>query len=432
MNFVKTNLYLIISGVVVLLAIGCYFWPIGAWKEALQADMNARISKVSEAKTLATGSIEIFPGGKKIVGPIQPNVIEARNQAQAYMKDQASRIAGQAADQNQANRAVRKGARVLPLLGGKELPGYLPEFAQGTDAHDYKDWYLKVTSNWPVLLAGTDQVAAAPTGTEVGAALDADLRARSATPTVGRGGPTSDFMSGAGLDTKKKVDFTRDFVSKRAASIRMYVTADSFDREAWAGGTGAPNETQIFESLVKCWLQQDVVNAIDAVNRDGQKNPNKDVGQSGIKRLEWIKVGVDATGGGLFQTGSGGGGAAARGLGGGAGAAATAEPSRSMTGRVSTNDYDVVVMTVSMVVDPAKLNAFIDQLYRQNNAYTVLNVKQTTVDPFQAVSEGYLYGETQCIHVEVQVEALLFRKWTSPLMPESIRTQLGVPAVASK
>jgi hypothetical protein len=432
MKFVKTNLYLIICGVVVALAVGSVFWPFGSWQEDLRADMTARIGKVQEIKTIEQQKTEVIPGGKTIVGPIQPNVITARKEAQEYMKSQASSIADLASGQNQANRAVLKGNRVIPMLGGKELPGYLPELAAGTDAHDYKEWYVKVTTAWAALLAGTDQiVAAAPTTTEVNAAMEADAKARAAAAPTYRGSQTPEYLAAAGIDTAKRLEFLRKFVSTRAAAIRMYVTVDNFDREAWAAGTGAPVDTQIFESLVKCWLQQDVVNAIDAVNRDAQGNPTRDVGQSGIKRLEWIKVGGGESGtSGLFLTSGSAG--PTMGPGAGPGAAALASAAKTMTGRVSNDLYDVVVMNVAMVVDPAKLNAFFDQLYRQNNAYTVLNVKQTTVDPFQAASDGYLYGQTQCIHVEVQVEALLFRKWTAPIMPAATRAQLGVPAVAAK
>jgi hypothetical protein len=432
MKFVKTNLYLIICGVAVALAVGSVFWPLGSWQEDLRAQMTTRIGKVQEVRTIEQQKTEVIPGGKVIVGPIQQNVLDARKDAQDYMRSQAGNIADLASDQNKANRAVLKGNRVIPLLGGKEQPGYLPEVASGTDAHDYKDVYLKVTAGWPVLLAGTDkEVAAAPTATEVTAALDADAKARVAATPSRWGAQTPEFLAAANMDTAKKIEFTRNYISKRAASIRMYVTADNFDREAWAAGTGAPVDTQIFESLVKCWLQQDLVNAIDAVNRDSQGNPTRDVGQSGIKRLEWIKVGGgDSGGGGLFLTSGPAG--PAMGVGPGPGAAAQASVAKTMTGRTSTDLYDVVILNVAMVVDPAKLNAFFDQLYRQNNAYTVLNVKQTTVDPFQAASEGYLYGQTQCIRVEVQIEALLFRKWTAPIMPASIRTQLGVPAVAAK
>ncbi len=110
----------------------------------------------------------------------------------------------------------------------------------------------------------------------------------------------------------------------------------------------------------------------------------------------------------------------------------TTDLSRSMTGRASGADYDVVLMQISMDIDPSYLNKFIDQLYRRNMGYTVLSIKSRTIDPLDRASNGYIYGETQVAEVELLVEGLLFRNWTQPIMPDATRTQLGIPPDAKK
>ncbi len=98
-----------------------------------------------------------------------------------------------------------------------------------------------------------------------------------------------------------------------------------------------------------------------------------------------------------------------------------------MTGRTSNAQYDVVLMSISIDLDPAYENAFIDALYKQNNGYTVLNVVTKVIDPFEASSNGYLYGYTQVVHLDILVEGLLFRSWTVPIMPDVTRNSLGLP-----
>ena len=99
-----------------------------------------------------------------------------------------------------------------------------------------------------------------------------------------------------------------------------------------------------------------------------------------------------------------------------------------MTERTGTSDYDVVYMNISIDLDPAYQNKFIDNLYRQNNGYTVIMVQSATVDPIDAASRGFLYGNVQVVHLEILVEGLLFRNWTLPIMPADTKTLLGVPA----
>ena len=98
----------------------------------------------------------------------------------------------------------------------------------------------------------------------------------------------------------------------------------------------------------------------------------------------------------------------------------------SMTGHSSGGDYDVILMSIWLDIDPAYLNGFKNELYHQNMGYTVVNERFKTVDPLERTSNGFIYGDSQVIEVQLQVEAILFRGWTTPLMPESLKAMLGV------
>ena len=408
MKFVKANLYLIICGAVVLLFLGAIVWPIGLWQDELRVKMKDRYNKVAEAQGLYKINI-VIPEGPTFTGAVDDNVNKARQKIQEQMKAQLKTIAAMAAEQNQERRVILHDGREIPLLGGKEEDHFLPRVA--ADPHNFKDDYESMVPAWVAKLAAPKQpdlIAAPPTAAEIDKLFE--IKREMDAAKVDRNAITTRVID-VGSMGKADIAFIRDKVSERARNIRMYVTLDSFQREPWFGGTVAPNDQQIFETLVHSWLQQDVINAIAAVNKSAIN-----VGEAGIKRLEKIGVGSSGTGdaSGLFYSTD-------------KSSSSAVNLSKSLTGRVSNTEFGVVLVDIAMVVDPAKLEEFFDQLYKQNNGYTILNVKQTAVDPFEAASNGYLYGNVQCIRVEVTAEALLFRKWTEPIMPDNIKVQLGIP-----
>jgi hypothetical protein len=254
----------------------------------------------------------------------------------------------------------------------------------------------------------------------------------------------------------------------KAAGLRMYVDPDAFQIRGWSNLDAPPKEEQMFEALVDSWLQADVVKAIVATNNQALASASEpNVGKSAIKRLTHMTVGNNArihfvnansAGGAASGTGDTGsplfyisGNMGATPVGGtpvpvdpaaaaAAAAAATAKGvsavplpnvpnpkdyTLGLTGRASGNTYDVVYMSVLLDLDPAYLFKFMDQLYRQNMCYTVVSIQVRAVDPLDRASNGYLYGESQVIEVEMLVECLMFRSWTEPLMPDAVRVTLG-------
>ena len=86
----------------------------------------------------------------------------------------------------------------------------------------------------------------------------------------------------------------------------------------------------------------------------------------------------------------------------------------------------MVPMLVTIVCEPLAANRFVQELYTKNNGYTVINWHDTTVDPYEAASQGFLYGRQNeqgetlpvaCVKVDLLVECLLFRNWVDPIMP---------------
>jgi hypothetical protein len=235
-------------------------------------------------------------------------------------------------------------------------------------------------------------------------------------------------------------------------------------RGNWVNSPNPPLDVEIFESLMDSWYKSDVVRAIQAVN-DAElakaKPEDKNVSTSPIKRLMAIRVGNDARGVRLGTFGTqGSSGQSATGSNSSLwvmpqlavvedvavegdsvvtdiDSAAPPPPPpvtqentidylRSMTGRACGKDYDVTMLQVCMDIDPAYLNRFINELYRQNMGYTLVNMRWRVVDPLDRATNGFIYGKTQVIEVDMLFEGLLFRNWTLPLMPTSVRNQLQI------
>jgi hypothetical protein len=424
MKFVKQNLVPLICGVVVLLFIGAMFWPLGSWQSELQAKMGERYGQVAQAKNLIT--TVTIPGGVTLNNATyEQNVINAGVKSVDDMHKQNTDLIASAAEQNRQGRILMSGNTEVPELGKTPEPNYLPVMTSGFLANPqrFKTQYNAMFRSWNFQLVGKDIAAVPPSATDITNAYTAEQQAK-AKPLNGNPLFTGGGQSGA-PDAAETLSYERNALSRRAGEIHMYVDPIALQRRDWWSTSAPPNESQIFEALVDSWFQQDVVGAITEINK-GSAN----VGTSPIKRLEFIRVGVTGpgtqgsapTGGPLFFAANSSSAAP-----GAVPAPAGPDYSRTMTGRTDNDQYDTVLMDIIVDLDPAYQNKFIDALYRKNNGYTVLNIRTTTVDPFDAASTGYLYGNTQVVHLDILVEGLLFRSWTLPIMPNAYRAMLGLP-----
>jgi hypothetical protein len=423
MTFIKANLVLLICGLVVLLGLVAWLvWPLPAWKTDLQASMTERYSKVLQANQLVSNIT--IPGGVTLQkATYEKNVIDAAVSAQKNMAQQAATVIKRAAEQNRASRVKLVNGKTIPYIGNLPEDNYLPTIDRTAgEPYGFKVDYEKQFEYWLAELVGKENTAGTPPSqTDIQAQLTLE-HSRAAAPIQGNAmfAGAAAAAAGGGNDPAELTRYERLALSRRASEIKMYVDAAAFQRRDWYGKQTPPTEPQIFEALIDCWFQQDVVNAILETNK-GSTN----VGTSPVKRLEKIVVGASAGTQGAGNTGVFFANAVTTP---GAPVAPTAlDLTKTMTGRLSNSQYDVVLMNITVDIDPAYQNAFIASLYRQNNGYTVLNVSSKTVDPFDASGNGYLYGNVQVVHLDILVEGLLFRSWTLPIMPDATKTLLGIP-----
>ncbi len=229
----------------------------------------------------------------------------------------------------------------------------------------------------------------------------------------------------------------------------------------YAGGR-VPEPHQLWESQLEFWIQSDIIRALRLANRVDEvvgtdENGNEITGNvinGAVKRLLLCEVLPGYVG--LHTTGATGtldpSGEARRGVTRNTGldrgrsapaallppppegapvapeAAVTANYHFGPTGRASNQVFDVRHVRLLLHADYQKL----PQLYRalgQVNYMTVVDRRIYGLDEFDFGTLGgpFLYGPGDMVEVEVIVETLWLRSWTSKFMPETVRTYLGVP-----
>lgn len=99
------------------------------------------------------------------------------------------------------------------------------------------------------------------------------------------------------------------------------------------------------------------------------------------------------------------------------------------TGRVSTSLYDVRHVNLSMIVDWHQLPDFFDAL-SQVNFMCVLKMDLKDVDEYEHMKEGYFYGTGDAVQVDMLIETIWLRQWTTKLMPDEVKKSRGIAVAA--
>ena len=97
----------------------------------------------------------------------------------------------------------------------------------------------------------------------------------------------------------------------------------------------------------------------------------------------------------------------------------------SPTGRRSNSAYDVTHAWLTILMDSQRMPEFFEVL-NEVNFMTVLSMKVTDVDEYEAFQQGYIFGEDDVVEVELLIESVWLRTWTEPFMPNIIKSLLGV------
>ncbi|HVT82578.1 MAG TPA: hypothetical protein VHM90_18195 [Phycisphaerae bacterium] len=511
MKFVKENLVLVIvSSIVVLLLVAVFAYPLPQWRDELRGEMGKEADKARTIHQMTTAALQL-PGGSPHNGVPNEQWVKAKTDSIESVTKGQKQVESMARDLNSAGRVIitNKGV-TIPLLPiptavtlapgtvGKQLlnPDKTPMLPVAVDKMDFKSNYQMLFRIWTNLLASPQltisdagPIPTTPWRLEELQKIYSDEKLVAAqNGPQPAGGIAAGGMMGAGntaaLTNRDFYTWAKGKVTNRAAGLQMFVEPSpaGFQIRDWAFRDNPPTDQQIFEGLVDCWIQADIVKAIMTVNNPALGvGADRNVSKAAIKRLTRIVIGNAARTrqlGGTTPGAQGGGIMAAPGasgtptaipdpgplfftstnassIGGAAGGSfmgpavnaggAPGQPQQTvmstpnainyelgMTGHSAGDDYDVVHVSILMDIDPAALNAFESALYSQNMGYVVEGEQFKTVDPTERASYGYLYGDGQVVEAEIQVEAILLRSWTAPLMPQAVRDALGAKAPETK
>ncbi|MGC8624463.1 MAG: hypothetical protein ACP5VQ_04280 [Phycisphaerae bacterium] len=477
MKFIKANLIPILCAVVIVASIVVLFYPLRSMGTRLRAKMTSELAQAQVAQSLRTTSLHI-PGQKRFVGPVTPAIIIARLKVQKYIESQSRAVRQEYVTLNAWGRVEfnAQGQMVqdarhqeIPLLAGIPMAGMLPNpprflTTRRAFRREYRRLFVHDPNYHYCFLTRLD--AGMPPSSRMISNL---VRARlKKLQEVMPQGFQSNSTASTGEERKILDAITRRQVFLAAAKCKVYADPASFQERSFVLSHHLPSATQIYEAFVDSWVQNDIVNAIIATN---QGSPN--VSMSPVKRLIHITIGTDApaaltgqaqtqsTGigpvlvpdGGLFLgakpvSSTPGNALTPGGFPGGFPGAMPGMPGMpsmpgampgnngittpgKTTGAILTNHFSnakhqITLVAISVVVEADKINAFINQLYRQNNGYTVLQMNMKTVDPIAAITQGFVYGNVPVVRVNMLLEVLFFTQWNKPLMPLAYRARLSL------
>ncbi len=184
-----------------------------------------------------------------------------------------------------------------------------------------------------------------------------------------------------------------------------------------------PTPSDVWYAQLSLWIQQDVAAAIIAANNN---IPTSNILTDAVKRFSQLRI---AEGISAYVQPAGGPAAAAPPD--ESGGTDVRDFTRSPTGHVSNDLYDVVQFNLVLEVDQEQIPLVLHELQR-DKMMTVLGVEITPVDPVQADAQGYIYGSSPVVQLSLACESLLMRKWTVPLMPDDVKTALHVAPPAPR
>jgi hypothetical protein len=414
MDIIKKNIVSVICGLIALIAIAASFFPLGGYRQELQANLDKSKAQYSALSSLLSK--------QRKLPVLSPDTAEAQElktfpNEEIIKKGQAVVTQVQAQSMAMRDTAVKLSAKQLLVASALPSPGPTQElqFPQ-----EYKRVMLFGQNGELPAIAQKLQAGIPPTNEAIKAKLDEQARHIYETEVVKLNG-TEEPMSKKLADekiAKLTVELPEQMRQEVATTAKVYVSPDTFDvnKNIAAIQGQRPNVIDIWWAQVGLWVQDDVVTAIREANANG-----KNLQEAPVKHL--VKVTVPPQ----FVTGAAAGAAVA-----------STDPDADLpknvaispTGRISNGLFDVVHFTLSAIVAEADLPQFI-RVLGNNRFITVYQIDVKAVDSATAEASGYYYGPQPVVSVTMQCEDLLMRKWTESLMPDMIKTMLGVTPAAA-
>jgi hypothetical protein len=423
--WIKSNVASVIFIVVMVAALVSLPILAGKMNAGIQEDMTSRVGKLKELNNLEKTDITV---GNPIYGTqvsrtelVNERLLERLIEVTEAERADADRVVERAVEHNRKGRGV-----ILPRLFPAPPPAereVLPERFHGMVETEYDRLLERVGAGSP------------PTVEAMTQDLDA-RRAQFLTNTLQKDESEGLTEEEAGQLTEFLTEQRMSRYAEQADEVGIYATKDALGIPGWNQAV-QPTMWELYEWQWQYWIIEDVLEALAEANRgDGERYS---VQQAPAKRVLSVAVygqAAPASGGDEGQSGFG---ASRKKKSSGGARKARSNPSQevvrdyglSFTGRETNPLYDVRLVEVRLIVDTARLPAVLDAFARRN-FMTVRELDMFPADQYAAASDGYFYGSEPVTEVTLLVETIWLRSWTTPFMPDEVKTSLGISVEAPK
>ena len=403
-------------GAIALIAVIAIFWPLGGKFDELQANLDKRKSLYQSLESLRSK-----PRQLPVVNVEDPTRQTLDQFPSQQIIDRGSKLieSVRAESVEMLNAAVELNRHKLLVEGALPQPRNTEHYAFRTQYREF----MNKTLPFEIL-----QAAIPPAQADVErAAKELWTNKYEKQIVVVNGQPTNVNevtqqwqLEVAALPEKLRLD--------AAEKHKIYTTPNAFELNTNIPDAGQPEPFHIWFAQVGLWVQEDIVDALNAANAGATS-----VLDAPVKRLVKIDL-IDQPGASLFVAPAQAGGAPGEfqpnGVAAPAAAAATKDFSMSPTGRISGGAgglYDVVHFKLELVIDATQLPRVLEEIKR-NRLMSIYQIDEIgIVSPESERALGYIYGSSPLIRVLLSGEALLLRNWSVPMMPLTVKMRMGIP-----
>ena len=457
-EYIKQYLVIAICVIVIIVALIGLPMVSSSWNEDVQKLVKSRGQHFNKISKLEKVNFQVPGSSETHSTVINQKLLDSYEQITSAMLDDAQQVNGQALTQNQRGHDVM-------------MPELFPKPPEGHGAMDVlpKQFHEKLIARYEQLLASIN-AGSPPPASEVEISLQA-ARRQFLEQMMAK--DESDDLTDEETEqlTQQMTGERLEIYKDRAAEIGIYLSMDSiqapiFDRAR------PPSLVELFSWQWTYWVMEELAGIVELLN-GGQSEL-----QNPLKRIDSIRLiglmelsheaGAAPSGRGAGGRGSGsprspfgsggprtpiGGGGPRSPIGGGHGRPpapgsapsgggnspakpalemATAPTSGatnfdvSLSGRISNQLYDIVLVELDMVVTTSAIPQVLDA-FAQQNFITILDLKMQPEDAFKAIKEGFYYGGENVSRLQLVAETIWLRSWTRQHMPDEVRAMLGVP-----
>lgn len=441
LGWVKSNIVVVASLLVILIAIPAGFVFASGWNKkirtAREAEAKDAMSALSPQKTTVNYTVPAAMPGEK---SLEVKAVPSKELTQWFAAERAKVKEEVAAVVKEATAFNNKGRR--PLIDGlfprpanaREGDAKLLEFIGVLSGR--RDG--SVPSAYATMLQKYGAGDKAEAGKIATALKDLDQRVRDSN---GNRPLTNDELDEL---TKQLVDRRIGEMRRRAQEVSFFASPASFttpQAKVLTGyhqipvypGSDVPTLEQAFVNQWDFWVLEDIVAAIAKANStpEGDRLP---VEQAPVKRIVSLNVKLPPIPGYSIadrvpQTGSRESDGSSE---------FAAEPPFpggvpvdkrvSITGRKTDTEankvYDVRIADLEVIVASDRLQALLSAL-SQTNFMTVIDLDMESVDVWAEMADGYYYGPDHVVKARIMIETVWLRSWMTPFMPVAIANNIG-------